>query len=71
MTRNRMLYIRKNTVFINKALFSVYYTLIATPKQLFMHFKNGRTDLAVQTFRGLWWNFTHSSNSSSLGYPIS
>jgi len=21
-------------------------------------------------FKAIWWNFTHTKNSSSLGYPI-
>ncbi|GAB3429100.1 glycosyltransferase family 2 protein [Niabella aquatica] len=71
MTRNRMLYIRKNATLPRAFLFSVYYTLIATPKQLLVHLKSGRKDLALQTLKGLWWNFTHSSNSNSLGYKIS
>ncbi len=70
MTRNRMLYIRKNTNLTNTALFSAYYIFIATPKQLLIHVKNGRADLAAQTFKGIWWNLTHSANSSSLGYYI-
>ena len=71
MTRNRMLYIRKNTNLAQSVLFSVYYTLIAVPKQLMVHLKSGRKDLALQTLKGLWWNFTHSSDSHSLGYKIS
>ncbi|MGC4231941.1 MAG: glycosyltransferase family 2 protein [Niabella sp.] len=71
MTRNRMLYIRKNTNLPKSVLFSVYYTLIAVPKQLMIHLKSGRKDLALQTLKGLWWNFTHSSDSNSLGYKIS
>jgi len=71
MTRNRMLYIRKNTTLPQSALFTIYYTLIATPKQLLAHLKSGRKDLAIQTLKGIWWNFTHSSNSNSLGYKIS
>ncbi|MCH5685657.1 hypothetical protein LWM68_16185 [Niabella sp. W65] len=70
MTRNRMLYIRKNASLPKTALFSAYYIFIATPKQLLTHLRHGRTDLAAQTLKGLWWNFTHSANSSSLGYFI-
>lgn len=71
MARNRMLFIRKNTNFPLTFFFSIYYTLIAIPKQLIAHLKSGRKDLALQTLKGLWWNFTHSSNSNSLGYKIS
>ncbi|MFT4093533.1 MAG: glycosyltransferase family 2 protein [Niabella sp.] len=70
MTRNRMLYIRKNTSLINKAFFTFYYTFVAIPKQAALYLKEGRKDLARQTIRGLWWNFTHHSTSKSLGYKI-
>ncbi|WP_346239478.1 glycosyltransferase family 2 protein [Niabella insulamsoli] len=71
MSRNRMLYVRKNTNAYKTAFFTAYYTFVATPKQVLVHLKNGRTDLAVQTLKGLWWNFTHSSKSASLGYKLS
>lgn len=71
MTRNRMLYIRRNTGFINSLIFSIYYTFIAVPKQALLYFKSGNRPLITYTFKGLWWNFTHRSASKSLGYKIS
>ena len=70
MTRNRMLFIRKNTNFFNTFLFSVYYVLIACSKMIFNYLKNGRKDLALYVVKALWWNFTHSKNSKSLGFKI-
>ncbi|MEO5909279.1 MAG: glycosyltransferase family 2 protein [Pelobium sp.] len=70
MTRNRMLFIRKNTGFLNTFFFSIYYTFIAVPKMVFLYLKNGRKDLAKWAIKGLLWNFTHRKNSKSLGFKI-
>ncbi|MFT3902131.1 MAG: glycosyltransferase family 2 protein [Niabella sp.] len=71
MTRNRMLFIRRNTGFLNTFAFTCYYFAIAVPKQVFQYIKKGRFDLVKQTFKAVWWNLTHSKNSCSLGFKIS
>lgn len=68
ITRNRMLFIRKNTSFSTTLLFSFYYFLVACPKMIFIYLKNGRKDLASCVIKALWWNITHSKNSKSLGF---
>jgi GT2 family glycosyltransferase len=70
MTRNRMLFIRRNTGFLNTLFFSFYYVLIASTRQVLVYIKNGRLDLAKNVFKGIFWNFTNSKNSSSLGFKI-
>lgn len=70
ITRNRMLYIRKNTAWLNTLFFNFYYTTIALPRQLFKYMAKGRNDLAKQTLRGLWWNMVHSKNCTKTGYHI-
>ena len=70
MSRNRMLFIRKNTNFFNTFLFSIYYVLFACSKMIFNYLKNGRKNLALYVIKALWWNFTHSKNSKSLGFKI-
>lgn len=70
LTRNRMLFIRKNTNIFNTFLFSVYYVLFACSKMIFNYLKNDRKDLALYVIKALWWNFTHSKNSKSLGFKI-
>lgn len=69
-TRNRMLFIRRNTGFLNTLLFSVYYSLIACPKMIVKHIKSGRKDLAKMVIKGLFWNFSHFKSSTKLGYKI-
>lgn len=70
MTRNRMLYIRRNTNWFNALIFSLYYIGIACPKQIILYLKKGRKDLIKWVFRGISWNLTHSKNSKDLGFKI-
>lgn len=69
-TRNRILFIRKNTSLVNTMLFAVYFTLIACPKTILKFMLNKQQQLAKWTFKGLWWNCTHGKNSRDLGYQI-
>jgi GT2 family glycosyltransferase len=68
--RNRMLFIRKNTSFLNTLLFSIYYTLIACPVAIIKYIIKKRTDLVPYIFKGLFWNYTHNKNSDNLGFKI-
>ncbi len=70
MTRNRMLFIRRNTGLLNTVAFSVYYVFIACNKQIFIYLLKGRVDLAKWTLKALIWNFTHSKKSKNLGFKI-
>lgn len=70
MTRNRMLFIRRNTSVLNTLFFSLYYIGIASPKQILMYIKKNRKDLIKWVFLGLKWNFTHSKDSEDLGFKI-
>jgi hypothetical protein len=70
MTRNRMLFIRKNTGLFNTILFSLYYTFIACPKLMLTLAKNGNLNKVKYVLKGLLWNFTHSKNSTKLGFKI-
>jgi len=70
MTRNRMLYIRRNTSWLNAFFFSVYFMLIASPKQMILYLKKGRGDLVKWLFKGILWNLSHSKNSTDLGFKI-
>lgn len=69
-TRNRMLFIRKNTGWLNTVLFAVYYTLIACPKSILKLLFSKQANLAKWVFKGLLWNYTHGKNSKSLGFTI-
>lgn len=69
-TRNRMLFIRKNTGWTTTILFSIYYTLIACPKAVIGYLLQGQANLAKAVLKGLWWNFTQAKGSKNLGWAI-
>jgi len=70
MTRNRMLFIRRNTGLLNTLLFSIYYIGLACPKQVFLYLKKGRRDLIKWVFLGISWNLNNSKDSAKLGFKI-
>jgi len=70
MTRNRLLFIRRNTGLLNTILFAIYYIGLACPKQIFQYLKKGRKDLVTWVFKGIGWNLKHSKNSAQLGFKI-
>lgn len=70
MTRNRMLFIRKNTGWANTLLFYIYFICVASTKQILFHLLNKRPDLAKCVVRGIFWNFTNATNSNKLGFKL-
>jgi GT2 family glycosyltransferase len=68
MTRNRILYIRKNTNLLTTIVFYMYSTLITIPKQIFIYLKKGRTDLIKWAIKGFLWNLFNSTTSNNLGF---
>jgi len=70
ITRNRILFIRRNTNFFNRILFSIYFMLIAIPKQITTYAAKGRRDLIPYLRKAVTWNLTHSKNSTDLGLKI-
>ncbi|MEQ7799512.1 glycosyltransferase family 2 protein [Pedobacter sp. ASV1-7] len=70
MTRNRMLFIRRNTGATNTFFFSIYYILFACSKQILLSFLKGRLSLIKWVFKGVLWNLTNSKNSNKLGFKI-
>lgn len=70
MTRNRMLFIRKNTGTLNTIMFSFYYIFIACTKQIINYLLKGRKNLIKWVFKGIIWNFKNSKSSKNLGFRI-
>ncbi|RDC56616.1 glycosyltransferase family 2 protein [Pedobacter chinensis] len=68
--RNRMLFIRKNTGWVNTILFSIYYTFIACPKAILKLLFSKQFALAKWAFKGLIWNYTHGKKSRELGFRV-
>jgi len=60
ITRNRLLFMRRNTNWFSIAMFSTYYFLLAVPKQLITYLVKGRSDLIPSVVNALSWHFSHS-----------
>lgn len=70
MTRNRMLFIRRNTDMLTTILFSLYYLCFVTTSKIVTYLFRGKVDLAKQVFSGVLWNFRNSKNSLNIGFKI-
>jgi len=70
MNRNRILFIRRNAPLLSRMVFYCHFGLLVSPRNLISYLKEGRTDLAVQLFKAIWWNITHKKDSKDLGFPI-
>jgi GT2 family glycosyltransferase len=71
MNRNRILFIRRNAPAAKRFIFYVYFMLLVMPRNLLAYTKNKQYNFIPMLFKAVWWNATHSKNSSNLGYPIS
>ncbi len=60
-SRNRLLYLRRNTFGFKKILMYCYYMLIAVPKNILAFLVKGEFDHIKVFYKGLIWNFTHTS----------
>ncbi|MCU7694177.1 glycosyltransferase family 2 protein [Haoranjiania flava] len=70
ISRNRMLFIRRNTSLLNTFLFSIYYTCCVIPKEIIFYLKKGRKDLAKYTLKGLSWNYKNNKEAKNTGLKI-
>jgi GT2 family glycosyltransferase len=70
MTRNRILFIRRNAPVFKKIVFLIFFNLIVAPRNVITYIKNKNYNFIPMLFKAIWWNFTHSKNSKNLGYPI-
>ncbi|MEJ7693517.1 glycosyltransferase family 2 protein [Daejeonella sp.] len=66
MTRNRILFIRRNAPSISVFIFCVYFLFVVTPRNLINYILSRRLDLASSFFKGIWWNLTHKKDSFEL-----
>lgn len=70
MNRNRILFTRRNAPLFKKLFFYIYFLLIVTPRNVINYIKDKNNSFIPALFKAIWWNVTHSKNSSNLGYPI-
>ncbi|SEN57188.1 hypothetical protein SAMN05216436_11855 [bacterium A37T11] len=67
MTRNRWLYIRRNSSLLSRLMFSLYYLCLVFPIMQFNYARRKRYDLSLAAWKGIYWNLLHKSNSKDLG----
>lgn len=70
MTRNRILFIRRNASPAARIIFYLHFLLLVTPRNLLKYLAEKRTDLISSLFKAIWWNLSHKKDSNDLGYPI-
>ncbi|WDF81104.1 glycosyltransferase family 2 protein [Mucilaginibacter sp. KACC 22773] len=70
MNRNRILFTRRNAPAHKKIFFFIYFLLLVVPRNVLAYIKNKNYAFIPMLFKAVWWNLTHSKNSSNLGYPI-
>jgi len=60
-SRNRLLYLRRNTKGLRRLLMYLYYIMIAVPRNLLGHVLKNDVDHFKVFWKGLIWNFKNSS----------
>lgn len=70
MSRNRFLFIRRNTSTINTFLFGLYYLTLVATKETLSYLLNKNAHLIPYLYKGIFWNFTHRTNSKNLGFKL-
>jgi hypothetical protein len=63
-TRNRILYMRRNSDFFHLFIFSLFFSFFAMPKAIFTFLKNGRFNELKWFLKGVGYNLVHSSRSA-------
>lgn len=69
MNRNRILFIRRNCGLPTRAIFWTYFLCVVTPRNILSYLKDKQPFTSV-LLKAIWWNMTHSTDSTDLGYPL-
>ncbi|MFZ4398963.1 MAG: glycosyltransferase family 2 protein [Bacteroidales bacterium] len=67
MTRNRIIFLRRNANWINFTIAILFFLLISVPVGVFRYLKNKESHLLKYYFSAILWNFTHFKNLN--GFP--
>lgn len=62
MTRNRVLYMRRNTTGLKKFTWMMFFLLVSLPKNALMYTLKRDVEHAKAFWKGLLWNITHLNN---------
>src|SRR5690606_26780290 len=60
LTRNRMLFIRKNTSFFNQLVFGIYFYSLVCPFLIFKYLACGKKDQVEWIGKAMIWNLRQS-----------
>ena len=66
MTRNRVLYMRRNTSGLKKLAWILFFLIVSLPKNALMYTLRRDIDHARAFWKGLLWNVTHLNNGKKL-----
>lgn len=66
MTRNRLLFMRRNTSGVQKFLWVTFFLVFSLPKNALTYLIGGDTDNGKAFWKGLIWNLTHLTNGQKL-----
>lgn len=70
MSRNRILFIRKNGTFLQKIVFYTYYMAVLIPRSVVNNLRFKNYHFLPLSFRALWWNLTHGTEDHDLGFKL-
>ena len=66
LTRNRLLYMRRNTAGIKKMIWITYFLLVSLPKNALMYSFENDIEQTKAFWKGLVWNITHLTNGKRV-----
>lgn len=66
MTRNRLLFMRRNSSGLSKALAFMYFACFALPKNILSYLAHREIEHVKAFWRGCIWNLTHLSNGNKF-----
>jgi GT2 family glycosyltransferase len=66
MTRNRLLYMRRNTSGLTKVTWVLYFVLFTLPKNTLMFTLRRELEHVRAFWKGLFWNMTHMNNGKKI-----
>jgi GT2 family glycosyltransferase len=69
ITRNRILFIRRNAWFYQNFVFLLYFFLVVTPKKIIGFAIKREWKFIVAFIQAVWWNLTNSRTSDFLYIP--
>lgn len=69
-TRNRILFMRRNTTATQFALFMLFLTAFVIPKALLKYSFKRQPEHLKSFMRGLWWNITYKRENNTETFPV-